>query len=256
MGPRLTAEQRDLRRRRDVDEPDERERDPDHDAGQHAGREDGDDRRRRHPEVEGLDPAQAPQLGDVDHPEDDRVDDDRAEHRLRQVREQRRERDEGQDDERAGDERRERRAGAGRLVERAGGQARRDRHPAERACRDVGHALRDRLLIDVDAVAVPRSERPGVAGGLREADQEQPGGGGEDRRVVLREDVEVRQAPAWAGRAAPRRRARHRGRRGRTAASRGALRPPARGHPARAGPRSAARGSPPAPPRPPPASSR
>ena len=97
-------------------------------------------------------------------------------------------------DERAGDQRRERRAGAGRFVERAGGQARRDRHPAEGACRDVGHALRDRLLIDVNAVAVPRRERPGIAGRLREADQEQPGGGGEDRRVVLLEEVEVRQA--------------------------------------------------------------
>ena len=132
-----------------------------------------------------LDPAQAAQLGDVDHPEDDRVDDDRAEDGLRQVREERRERDERQEHERAGDQRRERRAGAGRLVERAGGQARRDGHPAERPGRDVGHALRDGLLVDVDAVAVPRRERPRVAGGLREADQEQPGGGREDRRVVL-----------------------------------------------------------------------
>ena len=117
-------------------------------------------------------------------------------------------------DETAGDERRERCAGAGRLVERAGGQARRDRHPAERPGRDVGHALRDGLLIDVDAVAVPGRERPGVAGGLREADQQQPGRGREDRRVVVREDVERPAGPAWAGRGARRRRARHRGRRG------------------------------------------
>ena len=75
---RLAAEQRHPRRGGDVDEPDERERDADHDAGQHAGREHGDDRRGRDPEVEALDPVQAPQLGDVDHPEDDRVDDDRA----------------------------------------------------------------------------------------------------------------------------------------------------------------------------------
>ena len=38
---------------------------------------------------------------------------------------------------------------------------------------DVGHALRDRLLVDVDAVAVADRERPGVAGRLREADQQQ-----------------------------------------------------------------------------------
>ena len=178
------------------------------------GREHGHDRRRRHPEVERLDPAEAAQLGDVDHPEDDRVDDDRAEDGLRQVREERRERDQRQQHERAGDQRRERCAGAGRLVERAGGQARRDRHPAERARRDVGHALRDRLLIDVDAVAVARRERPGIAGGLREADQEQPGGGGEDRRVVLLEDLEVRQGRRGQAARAPRRRARHRARRG------------------------------------------
>ena len=58
---------------------------------------------------------------------------------------------------------------------------------------DVRHPLRDRLLVDVDAVAVADGERAGVAGRLREADQEQAGGGREDGRVVLLEDVEPGQ---------------------------------------------------------------
>ena len=58
---------------------------------------------------------------------------------------------------------------------------------------DVRHPLRDGLLVDVDAVAVADGERAGVAGRLREADQEQAGGGHEDGRVVLLEDVEPGQ---------------------------------------------------------------
>ena len=58
---------------------------------------------------------------------------------------------------------------------------------------DVRHALRDRLLVDVDAVAVAGGERARVAGRLREADQEQPERGDEDRRVVLLEDVDAGQ---------------------------------------------------------------
>ena len=70
-------------------------------------------------------------------------------------------------------ERGHRRARAGRLVERAGRQARRHGHALEHARADVRHALRHRLLVDVDAVAVARGERARVAGGLREADQQQ-----------------------------------------------------------------------------------
>ena len=58
------------------------------------------------------------------------------------------------------------RAGAGVVVERAGGQARRDGHALEQAGAHVGHALGHRFLVDVDAIAVLGRERPGVAGGL------------------------------------------------------------------------------------------
>ena len=103
-----------------VDEPDERERDADHDAGKHAGREHAESAGGRDPEVEALHAVEAPQLGDVDHPEDDRVDDDRGEDGLRQLREERRERDQGQDHEPAGGEGRDRlRAPAASLSELA-----------------------------------------------------------------------------------------------------------------------------------------
>ena len=43
-----------------------------------------------------------------------------------------------------------------------------NRHPLKHAHADVRHPLSDRLLIHVDPVAVPRSERPSVACGLTE----------------------------------------------------------------------------------------
>ena len=87
----LATEQRHRRPRRDVDEPAEREDDADHHAREHAGREHAEDRGHRDPEVEARHAVKAAQLGDVDHPEHDRVDDDGAEDRLREVGEQRRE---------------------------------------------------------------------------------------------------------------------------------------------------------------------
>ena len=116
-------------------------------------------------------PVKAPHLGYVDHPEQDRIDDrpppstafGRSENSgasAISVRE----------DKSACDERGGRRSGPGRLVQGTGGQAGRDRHSLEHACAHIGHALRGRFLVDVDAIAVARSEGPGVARGLREPD--------------------------------------------------------------------------------------
>ena len=85
-------------------------------------------------------------------------------------------------------------SGPGGLVERAGRQAGRDRHPLEHAGADVRHALRDRLLVDVDAVAVAGGERPGVARRLREPDQQQRERGDADRRDVILTELERRAA--------------------------------------------------------------
>ena len=81
-----------------------------------------------------------------------------------------------------GHERGDRRPRARRLVQRAGREARRDRHALEHAGADVRHPLGDGLLVDVDAVAVARGERPGVARGLGEPDQQQRDGRDGDRR--------------------------------------------------------------------------
>ena len=141
LRPGLAAEQGHRRSRRDVDEPDERQDDPDHDTGQNAGREHADDRRHRDPEVEARHPVEAPQLGDVDHAEHDGVDDHGPEHGLGKLREQRGEDDQGREHEPAGGERGDLRARARGLVQRAGREARRDRHPLEQPRADVGHPL-------------------------------------------------------------------------------------------------------------------
>ena len=105
LGVGLTAQERHRGLRGDVDEPAEREHDADHDAGEDAGREHADDRSDGDPEIEPGHPVEAAELGDVDHPEHDRVDDDRREHCLRQIGEQRRQHDQRRDHEAARDER-------------------------------------------------------------------------------------------------------------------------------------------------------
>ena len=148
---------------------------------------------------------------DVDHPEHDGVDDHRAQDRLRQVGEQRREHQQREQHEPARDQRRHRRPGAGGLVQRARREARRDRHALEDARAGVRHPLRHGLLVDVDAVPVPGGERAGVAGRLREPDQHQRDAATTTVAMCSR-PARGRAAPASAARSARRRRARPRAR--------------------------------------------
>ena len=94
-----------------------------------------------------------------------------------------------------GDDRCHRRAGPGRVVQRARRQARRHRHALEQPGADVAHALGDHLLVDADAVAVPSGEQARVAGGLREPDQEQRDRSEGDRAGVGRGRCPTAAAP-------------------------------------------------------------
>ena len=120
----------------------------------------------------------------------------------------------------AGGERGDRRPRPGRLVQRARREAGRDRHALEHAGAEVGHPLGHRLLVEVDAIPMLRGERLGIAGRLGEPDQQQREGRDDDRREVLRHELERRQLrerqAAWH-RARP---ARRRARRGRAATER------------------------------------
>ena len=139
---------------------------------------------------------------DVDHPEDDRVDDHRGEHRPS-----------------AGP----RRAARARSASAARAPPVTSDATGVRAPADSFSELADRLVetgipwntpaptfampcatdswFDVDAVAVPRRERARVAGGLREADQQQRDRGDADRRQVVADEIASPAAPAPAGRA-------------------------------------------------------
>ena len=79
--------------------------------------------------------SEAAHLGHVHHPHHDRLDDQRGEHRLGQVREQRREEEQREQDDDARRDRGEAGARAGVVVQRARRQARRHRHPLERGRR-------------------------------------------------------------------------------------------------------------------------
>ena len=120
LRPDLAAQQRHRRAGCDVDQPPQREHDPDNHTSKHTGREHADDRGHRHPEVEAGHPVQTAQLGEIDHPEHDGVDDHRAQNRLREMREYGREHNQRRDHQRPGGERRDRRARPSGLVQRAG----------------------------------------------------------------------------------------------------------------------------------------
>ena len=117
----------------------------------------------------------------------------------------------------AGHERGDLRPRARRLVQRAGREAGRHRHPLEHARAHVRHPLSHGLLVHVDAVAMPRRERPRIARGLGEPDQQQRHGRDGDGRVVVADQPEVGQLRGREARAARRRPAPPRARRDRTA---------------------------------------
>ena len=81
---------------------------------------------------------------------------------------------------------------------------------------DVRHPLGHRLLVHVDAVAVPGGEGPGVAGRLREPDQQQRHRRDDDLRRGAPTRCRGSAAAAPAARGARRRPAPPRARRGRT----------------------------------------
>ena len=191
LGAGLASEEGHRRPGGHVDQPDEREPNPDHDPEQDPGQEHPGDRRQGNPEVEPGDPRQTSKFGQVDHSEEHGVDDDRSEDGLGQLREERREQDQGQDDEEARDQRGERRPGPGGLVQRAGRQAGRYGHPLDEPRRDIGHTLGDRLLVHVDPVVVAGREGAGVAGGLGEADQDEGHRGDPDLGHVLADELEA-----------------------------------------------------------------
>ena len=215
--------------------------DADDDAREHAGRQHPDDRRDRDPEVEPRHPAQRRSSATSIMPNTTASMITAPSTALGRLREQRRQDDQRPDHEAPVTSEATGVRAPARLVERAGREARRHRHALEHAGADVRHPLGDRLLVDVDPVAVARGERPRVAGGLREPDQQQRDrGDGDDARVVARRG-RGRAARARAGRAGRRRRARRRARRGRTGPRRAARR---RRAPARPGPPARAKRSP------------
>ena len=132
-------------------------------------------------------------------------------------------------------------ARAGVVVERAGRQAGRHGHPLEQSRPGVGDRLGQRLLVDVDLVAVLGGERAGIAGGLGEADQHQRDG--RDRHDRRRGPTSARRpGPANDGSPAGRRRpARPRARRGRGATTPSGHPRPGPEPPVRGGRRRAAR---------------
>ena len=89
LRPRLPTQQRDLRAGRHRDQPQQRQPDADHHPGEDPEHQRPRDRRDRDPEVEALDPGEPAHLGHIHHAHHDRLDDERGEHRLGEVGEER-----------------------------------------------------------------------------------------------------------------------------------------------------------------------
>ena len=99
----------EVRLARVVDDEQEHRRDTDHEPRQHVERDHAEQGRHAEYELGPLLPVVEPELGDLEQVRDG-VDDQRREHRLRQVFEERRQQQHGDEDQRRGDERRDLRA--------------------------------------------------------------------------------------------------------------------------------------------------
>ncbi len=182
LRPGLAAEQRHRRSRRDVDEPAERQHDPDDDTGQHAGRR----ARRRSPPPRSRSRS-APRGAGGAAPATSIMPNTTAsmitapEHGLGQLREQRARTSSVADA--PARRSRARRPACALPRSRSASWPRGSSRPASPGTRPAptfAIPCADRLLVDVDAVAVPRGEGPRVAGGLGEPDQQQRDGGDGD----------------------------------------------------------------------------
>ena len=225
----------------DRDQPEQRQADPDHDAGQHAEDQRAQDGCDRDPEVEPLDAVEPAHLGDVHHAHHDGLDDQRAEHRLGQLGEQRRQDEQRQQHGDTGGDRGQPGPRAGVVVERAGRQAGRDRHalrtPPPRCWRRPGRPTPGRCRSGSGAWRRTPARRR-RSGRTRSARARPP------RPPLCRRgptSAPGREARTTAGRGARRRRARPRARRGPAARRRAARRRPGRARPALAARRVAAR---------------
>ena len=153
------------------------DRQPDEESEhQDAGEaEDGED------EVGRVGPPQAAQRPDVDQVGDG-GDDDRPQHRLGQVVEQRHEEQHRHDEEAEEDDARELRLDARRVGHRGPREAGVDGEPLQQAGAEVGDAERDELLVGVHFVVVLGGEGARAGDRLGEADQRE----GEARRAAGR----------------------------------------------------------------------
>ena len=138
----------------------------------------------------------AAHLGDLPQVRD-RVDDQRGQHRLGQVLEQRCEHEHRDQDQQRGDQRRHLGAGTRALVDRRLRKAAATREPAKQSRAGVRDAQRYQLLVGIDLVSVLRREVVSGAERLAEDHEQQPGSGRDQRddvAAVQRRDARRRQS--------------------------------------------------------------
>ena len=172
---RDVPEHGDVRPARVVDDQEDHRDHADHEPGQHVDCQDAGERPEPDPELEPPLGVVLPEL--VDLPEvGDRVDDQRGEHRLGQVLEERREDEHRHEREHGRDEWRDLGPGAGSLVDGRLRQAAAAGEAAEEAGAGIRDAERDQLLVGVDLVAVLGRKILGRPERLAEDHDQQPAG--------------------------------------------------------------------------------
>ena len=161
-----------VRARAAADHVGDRERDGEQDRVEHPDRDDTGHGHQRDRPLHAVGRPQRPPRRRVDEP-DAGVDDDGAEHRLREVGDRRREEEQHERDRGGGDHARDLRTRAHRVVDRGARPAGADREALRHPRRRVGGAHREQLRADVDALVVTAGERAGGQDLVGERHEEQ-----------------------------------------------------------------------------------
>ena len=190
------AEHRVVRAPGPADEVQQRERDRDPDAPEHAEHGDAGERHHRQRELRASPAVQPPRGRDVDQAQD-RDDHDGRERRLRQVVHEAGSDDQEQRQDAGADEAGDLAASADVLGDGGARAARGDREPLEEPGRDVRDAEDRQLLVLVDVLAEPAGVAARQDARVGERHEGDPDRRGEERLEVLERDVghaESRQA--------------------------------------------------------------
>ena len=178
-----------------IQQHDQRQQDCNHQAGHHVGGDDAHQCRDRQREVGLALGIIALEFGDVEQPQD-RAQDDGAQHRIGQVLQQRRQKQDHRQDHASADQGRELGALPGRFAAGGAGQAHVNGDALEEARTDIGGAHRQKFLVGIDIIVILRGKSATGAQRLPHRQEDDPCRPGDENGDHFQADKRELSAPA------------------------------------------------------------